>query len=290
MSERVHAGKPAQITFTRDFHELVSGDLRPGAGVDIRYDPKRIVPDGEPYLFGDPGRPIVAHARFRDGDQPIARPLESQAGIVVHPDIDVTGQGSMLSTSFSVPENAERVTLWFSYPSAAGDTRYDSDYGANYCFGFPCRQIAVLGATVTGDPQASSGDFALSVAADAAVEEVAVRFYIVADPACAKNHANSATEPRKRPAGTRRLVGQRPGAAAGGRALQALLSSGSPPIRGRQRRALLSRAATRTGPAAAAAGRTRESRAGLDVIALFVSASTRNGDTAAPRFLNRGHH
>ncbi len=189
MSERVHAGKPAQITFTRDFHELVSGDLRPGAGVDIRYDPKRIVPDGEPYLFGDPGRPIVAHARFRDGDQPIARPLESQAGIVVHPDIDVTGQGSMLSTSFSVPENAERVTLWFSYPSAAGDTRYDSDYGANYCFGFPCRQIAVLGATVTGDPQASSGDFALSVAADAAVEEVAVRFYIVADPACAKNHA-----------------------------------------------------------------------------------------------------
>lgn len=189
MIERVHAGKPAQITFTNDFHELVTGDLRPGAAVDVRYDPQRIVPADEPYLFGDPSRPIVAHARFRDGDQPTERPLESKTGIVVHPDVDVTGQGSMLSTSFAVPENAERVTLWFSYPGAAGDTSYDSDYGANYCFGFPCRQIVVLAATVTDDPRASSADFALSVAADPAVEEVAVRYYVVADPACTKNYA-----------------------------------------------------------------------------------------------------
>jgi uncharacterized protein DUF6209 len=189
MIERVHAGKPAQITFTRDFHELVIGDLRPGAAVDIRYDPQRIVPEGEPYLFGDLARPIIAHARFRDGDQAIDQPLESPAGAVIHPDTDVTGQGSMLSTSFSVPEDAQRVTLWFSYTTTAGDTRYESDYGANYCFGFPCRQIAVLSATVTGDPQASSSRFALSVAADIAVEEVAVRFYVVADPACAKHDA-----------------------------------------------------------------------------------------------------
>jgi hypothetical protein len=189
MIERVHAGKPAQITFTCDFHELVTGDLRPGSGVEIRYDPKRIVPEGEPYMFGDRERPITAHACFRDGDQPILQPLESKAGIVVHPDIDLTGQGSMLSTSLSVPEDAERVTLWFSYPSTAGDTRYDSDYGANYCFGFPCRHITVLSATVTGDPE-TSGHFALSVAADVAVEEVSVRFYVVADPACAKNDAS----------------------------------------------------------------------------------------------------
>jgi uncharacterized protein DUF6209 len=189
MIERIHAGKPAQITFTHDFHELVTGDLRPGRPVHIRYDPSRIVPEGEAYLFGDPVRPIVAHARFRDGDQAIAQPLESKAGVIVHPDTDVTGQGSMLSTSFSVPEEAERVTLWFSHPGAAGDTRYDSDYGANYCFGFPCRQVAVLAATVTSDPETSLGHFTLSVAADPAVEEVAVRFYVVADPACAKNHA-----------------------------------------------------------------------------------------------------
>jgi hypothetical protein len=93
----------------------------------------------------------------------------------------------MLATSFSVPEDAQRVTLWFSYTTAAGDTRYDSDYGANYCFGFPCRHIAVLGATVASDPQASY--FALSVAADVGVEEMAVRYYLVADPTCAKTHA-----------------------------------------------------------------------------------------------------
>ena len=266
MIERVHAGKPAQITFTRDFHELVTGDLRPGAAVDIRYDPKRIMPEGEAYLFGDPARPIIAHARFRDGGQPIARPLESPAGIVVHPDTDVTGQGSMLSTSFSVPEDAERVTLWFSFPTAAGDTRYDSDYGANYCFGFPCRHIAVLAATVTDDPQASSYHFALSVAADVGVEEVAVRYYLVADPTCSRDSRDSAADRRKRPAGTGRVVDRHPGAAAGGGALQALLSNRSPRLRGRQQRALLPRSATRTGPAAAAAYRTREGRAGLDVI------------------------
>jgi hypothetical protein len=190
MIERIHAGKPAQITFTCDFHELVSGDLRPGSAVEVRYDPKRIVPKGEWYIFGDRGRPITAHACFRDGEQPILQPLESKAGVVVHPDIDVTGQGSMLSTSFSVPEDAERVTLWFSYPSTAGDTRYDSDYGANYCFGFPCRHVAVLGATVTTDPETSSGRFVLSVAVDAVVEDVSARFYVVADPACAKSDAS----------------------------------------------------------------------------------------------------
>ncbi len=46
MIERLGAGKPAEITFTCDFHELVGGDLRPGASVLLRYDPLRIVPPG----------------------------------------------------------------------------------------------------------------------------------------------------------------------------------------------------------------------------------------------------
>ena len=46
MIERLWLGKPAEISFTCDFHELVAGDLRPGAALLLRYDPHRIVPAG----------------------------------------------------------------------------------------------------------------------------------------------------------------------------------------------------------------------------------------------------
>ena len=289
MIERIHAGKPAQITFTHDFHELVTGDLRPGRPVHIRYDPSRIVPEGEAYLFGDPARPIVAHARFRDGDQAIAQPLESKAGVVVHPDTDVTGQGSMLSTSFSVPEEAERVTLWFSYPSAAGDTRYDSDYGANYCFGFPCRQVAVLAATVTSDPGTSLGHFALSVAADVGGGGGGGAVLRRRRSRLRQEPRNSATDRRKRPAGSRRLVGRRPGAAAGDRALQALLSNRSHTSRTTTAATTISRRSpNRTGRRRRPPNSRKPRWPGRDRPP-GMSIGRRNADMASPRCPNRGH-
>ncbi|MGZ9082930.1 MAG: hypothetical protein ACXW3U_12600, partial [Rhodoplanes sp.] len=93
MIERLGAGKPPEITFTCDFHELVGGDLRAGGPVLLRYDPLRIVPPGEPYRFGDPDRPVVAHLRFHQGATLIDVPLHSPAGLVPCPDVDSTGQG-----------------------------------------------------------------------------------------------------------------------------------------------------------------------------------------------------
>ena len=66
MIATAYVGKPAQITFTADFHELLEGDLRPGEPVTLRYDPRRIVP------AGDRGqRCVQAHQRIcreRGGD------------------------------------------------------------------------------------------------------------------------------------------------------------------------------------------------------------------------------
>jgi hypothetical protein len=189
MMRRSHAGKPAEITFTCDFHELIGGDLRPGRSVLLRYDPFRIVPPEEPYAFGDPERPVIAHVRFRAGSAPISVSLHSPAGLIPCPEVDLTGQGSMLSARIDVPDDAERLTIWFSFVAASGETRYDSDYGANYRFGFPSRDIEVVRATVTRRPDKPLDLFELTVSTTDAVEDVAGLFFLVADPACTKHEA-----------------------------------------------------------------------------------------------------
>jgi Family of unknown function (DUF6209) len=187
MRERLHAGKPAEITFTCDFHELVAGDLRPGGPLLLRYDPIRIVPAEEPYRFGDPERPVMAHVRFREGEAPIDVPLRSPSGIVGCPHVTLTGQGSMLSAQVELPEDAVRLTVWFSYRTAGGVIRYDSDYGANYGFGFPCREIDVVRATVTRQPDEPGDRFDLTVSTTQVVEDATVQFSLVGDAACVKH-------------------------------------------------------------------------------------------------------
>lgn len=185
--QRARAGKPAEITFTCDFHELVSGDLRPGGSVLLRYDPLRIVPREEPYRFGDPERPVIAHVWFREADTPIEVALHSPAGLVPCPDVDLTGQGSMLSARFEVPNDADLFLVWFSYVTTSGEIRYDSDFGVNYRFGFASKEIEVLGATVARRPDEPADRFELTVRTADVVEEVAAPYFLVADPACAKH-------------------------------------------------------------------------------------------------------
>ena len=184
MRQRVQAGKPAAITFTCDFHELVTGDLRPDGPLLLRYDPHRIVPAGEPYRFGDPDRPVTAHVSFCDGAPPFDVALRSPAGIILCPDVDLTGQGSMLSASLVVPSDADLLIVWFSYESAAGTVFYDSDYGANYRFGFPCREIDVVQAEVSGRPDGTVDRFDLVVRTAPEVEGVTLQYFLAGDPAC----------------------------------------------------------------------------------------------------------
>jgi len=187
MRRRLRAGTPAEITFTADFHQLAAGDLRAGAPVLLRYDPDRLVPAGEPWRFGDPDRPVQAHLRFR-ADGPVREvALASEAGLVACPDRDPTGQGSMLSARVDLPEDADRLVVWFSWETAAGATVWDSALGANYRFGFVCRELDVLHATVTRRPDAAADRFELAVQATAAAEDVTAPFVLASDPACARH-------------------------------------------------------------------------------------------------------
>lgn len=182
MVERLWCGKPATIAFTCDFHELVTGDLRRGQPLLLRYDPLRIVPADEPYRFGDPARPVLAHLQFHDRAPPAEVVLQSPAGVVACPDIDPTGQGSMLWADVDVPADAEQLVVWFSFAAGGGTVRYDSDYGANFRFGFASRDIDNLHATVTRRPGEAADLFEIGLDAAAGIEAVSVPFLVLGDP------------------------------------------------------------------------------------------------------------
>ncbi|MBK8175139.1 MAG: hypothetical protein IPK66_07705 [Rhodospirillales bacterium] len=181
MKPRAGTGKPAEISFTSDFHELPGGELRPGAPLLLRYDPHRIVPHGEAWRFGDPQRPVIAHVQFHPNATPLDVALRSPAGIVPCPDIDSTGQGSMLSVGIDVPADAEFITVWFSFVNASGTTAYDSDDGSNFRFGFACREIDRLQARIARQAGESSDRFSLILDAAKTVTAIHVQFVRVGD-------------------------------------------------------------------------------------------------------------
>lgn len=178
MIARAYAGKPAQITFTSDFHELLEGDLRPGEPVRLRYDPRRIVPAEDSYVFGSPKYPINAFARFHEGEAVAREILVSPAGIVTQPKYDISGQGSMLEASVDVPADAEEVVIWFSYLAATGEMHFDNDDGKCFRLRFPSADVQVAEATVVSNAAKKKGEFSLSVAAIDAVNAVNVRYRI----------------------------------------------------------------------------------------------------------------
>lgn len=201
MLKKSYIGKPAQITFTSDFHELVTGDLRPGWSVTLRYDPRRIVPASEQYVFGDPNRPISAHFRFRHDSPVLSQTLASTVGLLSLPHYDIAGQGSILTTTVTVPTDAERLVVWFSFQASSGETIYDSDMGANFYFRFPSIDIHILDAIVVSDPAIPTSVFTLRLSTVDTVESISVRFRIVGDAKFGKSEMHLIKTDQKDPDG-----------------------------------------------------------------------------------------
>lgn len=144
--ERSLSAQPATLSFTSDFHELLRGCLLPGRDVRLRYDPLRIIPPEDSYVFGDPARPVTAHLRFgAPGNLSVT--LESAVGMLPDRQPDITGEGPMLTATVDVPPDASELEVWFSFEGADG-TVHDSDGGVNFHFGFPRAQISVIKADV----------------------------------------------------------------------------------------------------------------------------------------------
>lgn len=183
MVMRMGRGQAPQITFTLDFHQLLTGELGPGARCAVRYDPLRMVPRDGSFRHGDPAHPVTGYARFRTGGEVTSFALHSPMGIIDEPDVDITGQGTALVGMFDVPADAEGVELWFGYTAPSGETRWDSAFGNNYHFRFSHADIEVLAADVTSDPQTPYSGFSVEVSALPAVTSITARYRVVNDRA-----------------------------------------------------------------------------------------------------------
>lgn len=175
MLHRLEAQYRSQITFTCDFHELVTGNLKAGTALRLSYDPLRIVPAGEPYTFGDPQRPVTAHVQFGAGS-PVVLVALTSPGMTDTPDRDATGQGSMLKGKLDIPAEAEMLSIWFSFARLDGSIVYDSDFGVNFNFRFPEHDLMDLDSNVVVDLAKNAGLFFLHLSTISIVDRVTVRF------------------------------------------------------------------------------------------------------------------
>lgn len=171
MMQRRFENQAPQLSFTSDFHELLEGDLRPGAPLTIRYDPDRLAPL-QGYIFGDDRWQIMAHLRFVD--QGPVTDLQLRGPLTALPDRDPMGQGAMLTASTVIPREARFLEVWVSGEMPDG-THWDSDYGYNYWFRFPYLDLYIVSAEVVPHDRGDAR-FTLSVTSVPEVDAVRVRY------------------------------------------------------------------------------------------------------------------
>ena len=99
------------IVFLEDWQEKQHGDLAPGGSFDLFYDSRRLNEDSQ----------VEAQMKFV-GDTVVGKTL------------DASNDSPYQTSVISIPENAEKLVMWFYYEDKEGNKHYDSDYGNDYHF------------------------------------------------------------------------------------------------------------------------------------------------------------
>ena len=99
------------IVFTEDWKEDVHGELEAGEDFDLFYNSKRLKEGAE----------ITAQMKFV-GDEVVDKKLHAK-------------ENSFYQTAIiSIPDDAEKLVMWFYRKGVDGNKHYDSDFGKNYHF------------------------------------------------------------------------------------------------------------------------------------------------------------
>ncbi|XP_028408400.1 uncharacterized protein LOC114530974 [Dendronephthya gigantea] len=103
--------RPSIVFERKAWDEREHGDLVAGGHFDLFYDSRRL----------KEGAQVQAQMKFVDDD-------------VLTKALDRTDGSSYQTSVISIPEDAEKVEMWFYYEDDDGNKHYDSDYGQNYHF------------------------------------------------------------------------------------------------------------------------------------------------------------
>lgn len=170
MFRRTFADNAPHITFTRTT-QLPFGNLVPGSTVVIAYDPSRLSDEQ-----GAPARSITIFYRFSSNGPITSQQLDTPTGQVVARFSDDPVEATMMTTSISIPSDAEELIAWFMNTGQSGMQSWDSDNGQNYVFRFTSIDIQGENATVT------NGSFEVDLTALPVVENVVVDYKVINHP------------------------------------------------------------------------------------------------------------
>ena len=180
MQLRQNKGSRPQITFTSDFHELVQGDLVPGPCV-LRYDPLRLIELGD---AAEETHHIRAYVRFHPLGSEWQGLMELPAGLPLADLADPTGDGYMLTATFTIPEGCDELEVWFSCTHDDGHTHWDSDFGKNHWLRFGLADLSIKAAKVKTATKKSAAQDSLDfeLVTKSKVEAVKVRWRVTSAP------------------------------------------------------------------------------------------------------------
>ena len=180
MQLRQNKGCRPQITFTSDFHELVQGDLVPGPCL-LRYDPLRLVTLGD---AATEHHHIRAYVRFHPVGVEWQGVMDLPAGLPLADLTDVTGDGFMLTTTFTIPPGCDELEVWFSCTHDDGQTHWDSDMGKNHWLRFGLADLSLKTAKIKAAKKKTAAQDALEFefATKPKVESVNVRWRLTNAP------------------------------------------------------------------------------------------------------------
>jgi hypothetical protein len=169
MIRRMFSGDTPTITFTKDYRQLLHGDLLPGRSVRIKYDADR--------LPADRSDVTKAFYKFVESAEPQSTELHSKTGRLLTKVTLDTGEGTMITGQIEIPGDADHLTIWFLNVGKSGEQYWDSNHGKNYIVRFTTEDIDIDSVEVSG------GMFRIAVNASPEISDLAVHYRIMNTPA-----------------------------------------------------------------------------------------------------------
>ncbi len=179
MISPAHSSSDPNLVFTEDYHQLVRGQLSRNVRCTISYDPDRIVPDGDPYKFGDPNRLVRAFVKQRAYGPAQEIDLHSWSGQMEFAPTTLSGEGPTLKGEFTIAPDAEWISIWFEFTRFDGGMEYDSNLGKNFTFRFLEEELQFLDVWVQEVPGNAMDKFVCKIQSPSSIDSMTVRYRVI---------------------------------------------------------------------------------------------------------------